>query len=114
MQALGMDFFDECLVICLGMSTIGIVEKPVENPGATVLVRAYGDKALIRRVWAVHGPAVYITGDAEYERLMAGEAAPDPIPFPAGDVFRLEPGMAERLASDPGTKVEWGTLRQWP
>lgn len=95
------------------MSTIELVEKPVENSGARVLVRAFGDKALIRRVWAVHGPAVYITGDAEYERLMAGEAAPDPIPFPVEDVFQLDPGMVEQLSADPNLNIDWDNTLRW-
>jgi hypothetical protein len=74
--------------------------------GDTVIVRAFGGKALKRRVWDVDDGLVYITNDEEFEKLVAGKPAVEPIGFPTEDIFCL----SENESTDP---TEWSQLVPW-
>ena len=75
--------------------------------GDTVIVRAFGGKALRRRVWDVSASLVYITSDEEFEKLVAGKSAVEPIGFPREDIFCL----SENEFTDGTT--EWSQLVPW-
>jgi hypothetical protein len=75
--------------------------------GDTVIVRAFGGKALKRRVWDVGDAVVYITNDEQFERLVAGKLAVEPIGFPKEDVFRV----TENESSDD--TIDWARLAPW-
>jgi len=75
--------------------------------GDIVMVRAYGGKALLRRVWDVGERVVYVTNDKEFDKLAAGEPAVEPIGFPKEDVFCVsEPHFSV-------TNPEWSRLEMW-
>lgn len=75
--------------------------------GDTVIVRAFGGKALLRRVWDVGERVVYVTNDDEFDKLAAGQPAIEPIGFPKEDVFRVsEEHSRER-------NLEWSRLEVW-
>ena len=64
--------------------------------GDLVIVRAFRGKPLVRRVWDKVGHGVYITDDAHFKRLLAGEKISQPVGFPREDVFRYDPDLARR------------------
>lgn len=55
--------------------------------GELVIVRTFGGKPVERRVWAVGEAVVYVTNDEEFNKLVAGKPALEPIGFPKEDVF---------------------------
>jgi len=75
--------------------------------GDIVIVRAFGGKALKRRVWDVGDTVVYITNDEQFERLVAGKRAVEPVGFPKEDVFK----DTENESSDD--TVDWARLAPW-
>lgn len=75
--------------------------------GDTVIVRAFGGKALLRRVWDVGERVVYVTNDEEFDKLAAGRPAIEPIGFPKEDVFRVSGG------NSPEPNLEWSCLEVW-
>lgn len=77
--------------------------------GQLVIVRAYGGKALIRRIWDVEKNLVYILDEENYQKLSRGQKALEPIGFPKEDVFKYHPEIAKKL----NDKIEWTSLEQW-
>ena len=75
--------------------------------GDTVIVRAYGGKALLRRVWDVGERVVYVTNDEEFDKLAAGRPAIEPIGFPKEDVFRVSETQSR------GRNLDWSQLERW-
>ena len=66
--------------------------------GDLVIVRAFGGVPLIRRVWSEAGRGVYITDEAHFKKLMAGEDGTiQPVGFPREDVFKFDPELAAAL-----------------
>lgn len=66
--------------------------------GDLVIVRAFGGKPLIRRVWEEVERGVYITDDALFQRLMAGENGTiQPVGFPREDVFKFDSDLAAAM-----------------
>jgi len=66
--------------------------------GDLVIVRAFGGKPLIRRVWNEVEHGVYITNDTIFKKLMAGENGTiQPVGFPREDVFRYDPELAKDM-----------------
>lgn len=63
-----------------------------------VIVRAYGNEALIRYVSKIGLTLVYITNDPEQE----------PIGFPKEDVFKYDQ-VAQKACK--GSKYDWGKLK---
>jgi hypothetical protein len=59
--------------------------------GDLIVVRAYGDKPLIRRVWEVTDRAVYIHSEENYHKRKAGIDAPDMVGFPRLDAYVYDP-----------------------
>jgi hypothetical protein len=75
--------------------------------GETVIVRAFGDRPLKRKVWEVGDAVVYVTNDEEFDKLSAGIAAQEPIGFPKEDVFR------DTESESFNDSVDWSQLVPW-
>lgn len=73
--------------------------------GDTVIVRAFGGKPLLLRVWSVGARVVYLTDDGGIERMRAGAEAVPPLGFPKEDVFKYEAAAAASLK-----RVDWSKL----
>jgi hypothetical protein len=58
--------------------------------GELVIVRAFGDEAVVMKVWEEGEATVYVLGPVEYSRHAAGESSLCPIGFPIEDVFEFE------------------------
>lgn len=82
--------------------------------GTLVILRAYEDKPIVRKVWDANDRVVYVTNDEFFDRLIAGIDAPLPVGFPREDVFEYDPELAESLEIlyQSGT-WDWGKLRKW-
>lgn len=74
--------------------------------GELVIVRAFGGRALKRRVWDIGVNLVYVTNDEEFEKLAAGAPAVEPIGFPKEDIFCLS-------ETEPSDATEWSQLAPW-
>lgn len=59
--------------------------------GDTIVVRSYGNKPLIRRVWQVTDRAVYIHSEENYQKHIQGIAVVGPVGFPRDDAYVYEP-----------------------
>lgn len=80
--------------------------------GDLVIVRAFGDEALVRRVWDENDKGVWVTNDAEFELLSNSKGGIEPLlGFPRRDVFRFDPDllMATQDTSNDG-KRDWNQL----
>ena len=75
--------------------------------GEWVIVRAFGDKLLKRRIWAVDDSIVYVTNEEEFSKLTVGVPALNPIGFPKEDIFKHTEN--ESLAEAP----DWTCLVPW-
>jgi hypothetical protein len=83
--------------------------------GKTVVVRTFGDRPLVRRVWDADADAVYITDDVQYQRLVAGEPALNPVGFPWEDVYEVEPSLIDAVEQIwQAGRWDWRRLRPWP
>ncbi len=76
--------------------------------GQIVIVRAFGDKPLVRRVWDADDEAVYISGEAEFQRRSEGKDAPPPVPFPRHDVYEYDPSV-----NPDADHFRWERLERW-
>lgn len=76
--------------------------------GETVIVRAFGGKPLIKKVWSLGARVVYLTDAEEMEKLLAGMVALPPIGFPKEDVFKYDPDVASNLE-----RINWSELSNW-
>lgn len=76
--------------------------------GETVIVRAFGGKPLVRKVWSVGARVVYLTDSMGLEKMLAGGEAAPPIGFPKEDVFRFDPEAAGNL-----NEAIWPKLVHW-
>lgn len=65
--------------------------------GDLVIVKAYGEIPLIRRVWSEGVRVIYITNDEQLKLLENGKDALEPIGFPREDVFKYNQEMAESM-----------------
>lgn len=82
--------------------------------GDLVIVRAYGNVPLIRRVWDENDCTVYIINDEQLQLLMKGKEALEPVGFPREDVFKYNPELAasmDQLYKDG--KWDWDKLRSF-
>ena len=82
--------------------------------GNQVIVRAFGNRVLVRRVWDADEGAIYITNDEGLEKLENGDpGAAWPIGFPMEDVFRYDPGWVAKPENSKGGKPDWGQLTEY-
>lgn len=78
--------------------------------GDRVIVRADGGIPLVRRVWQANERTVYVTDDATFTKLQAGQDAPLAIGFPREDVFGYEPEVAARIGRG---RFDWASLSRY-
>jgi hypothetical protein len=71
-----------------------------EMKGDYVIVRAYGDEPLVRRVWDVTDTAVYVCGDERYTSLIEGTTDLVPIGFPKSHVYVWNPEILQQGKSN--------------
>jgi hypothetical protein len=85
-----------------------------KKAGDLVILRSYGGMPLVRRVWSWDSVAVYITNDEQFERLIDGKSAIQPVGFPLEDVFAYDEGVAASIDSlfESG-RMDWKKLRPW-
>lgn len=82
--------------------------------GEKVIVRAFGNRPLLRRVWTTTEKAVFITNEEQFQLLVAGLPAIEPLGFPRKDVFKYNSKLAismERLFIEG--KWVWDKLIPW-
>lgn len=75
--------------------------------GELVIVRAFGDKPLKRRIWAVDDNVVFVTNEEEFYKLTVGIPALEPIGFPKEDIFKHTENESW------GHAVDWSCLVPW-
>lgn len=76
--------------------------------GETVLIRAFGGRPFVARVWTIGRGVVFATNDETFEKLQAGDESIWPIGFPLSDVFIFEEALAEN-----STSIDWRRARKW-
>jgi len=83
--------------------------------GEKVIVRAFGNEPLVRRVWEVTRDKVYICSDESFERIKAEGYQPDcfPIGFPPENVFRYDEDLFDYLTKNYKTPSAWDRLTVW-
>lgn len=79
--------------------------------GTLVIARAYGERYILRRIWAVWPWAIELTDDRGLSRLSRGAPGPTPIPFPREDVYCYDPGL--RSAIDADAPFDLARLSMW-
>ena len=62
-----------------------------------VIVRGYGDQAMLRRAWAEEDGLVLIHDEQQYRNHLNGESHLEPVPFRRGSVFACPETLATRL-----------------
>jgi len=64
--------------------------------GEQVIVRSFGGKPLIRKIWEVKEDVILIVEDSQFQLLINNDIrAVGPIGFPKEDVFRFDPIFAK-------------------
>jgi hypothetical protein len=88
-------------------------ESPMK--GDIVIVRAFGNVPLVRRVWDEDSRGVYVTDDERFERLTAGdpEILPPLAGFPREDVFKYDSKPAVSI-DNPERNERWDWNRLAP
>jgi hypothetical protein len=82
--------------------------------GTQVLVRAFGNKALIRLIWDFDDDTVSIVTEANYHRLQSGAAGLRPVAFPRADVYAYdEAAAAVAIEGEPLDAATWAGLTRW-
>jgi hypothetical protein len=65
--------------------------------GELVIVRSYGGKPLVRRLWDERETVIYITNDEQFQLLLEGKGGLEPIGFPREDVFKYDDDLARSM-----------------
>jgi hypothetical protein len=82
--------------------------------GELVVVRAYGGKPLIRRVWEVTEQAVYIHSEENYHKHAKGIYTVDPVGFHREYVFIYDPAtFPADVEGTPQDEAFWAQLRRY-
>lgn len=83
--------------------------------GKKVIVRAWGNRPLVRVIWDVCEDSVLVTNEHGLSALESGNAGPMPIGFPFSEVFVYEDVKAETVieAYASGRSPQWGALQQF-
>jgi hypothetical protein len=102
------------------MSTaIADPKLPVSEPGdgrvtgKLVIVRAFGDEAVVMKVWEESEATVYVLAPLEYSKHAAGVPATSPIGFPIADVFEFEMDLYADLSAAYGQKDSAALADLW-
>jgi hypothetical protein len=72
--------------------------------GDTVIVRSFGDKPLVRRVWEVTSEIVFICSEENYNVLSSGKEGLLPVGFPREYVYRYNPKI------NISSRISWDNL----
>jgi hypothetical protein len=72
--------------------------------GDIVIVRSFGDKPLVRRVWEVTSEIVFICSEENYNVLSSGKEGLLPVGFPREYVYRYNPKM------NTSNQISWDKL----
>ena len=82
--------------------------------GDTVVIREFGGRPLIRRVWAANDDVVFVCSEERYKHLLAGEDDRYPVGFPREYVYQYDESIVVTLQSlwevDP---TVWSSLSIW-
>lgn len=78
--------------------------------GDTVVVRAYGEEPLVRRVWEWTDEAVFVCNEEYYQALASGSNEWLCVGFPRRDVFQVPMFDLALLSVD---KSLWSNLKLW-
>jgi hypothetical protein len=79
--------------------------------GQQVIVRSYGGKPLIRKIWEVKEGAILIMEEAQFQLFVKNDLrAIGPIGFPREDVFKFDSKFAN-LTSD--SNFDWTKLERF-
>lgn len=79
--------------------------------GDRVIVRAFGGRPFVRRVWEVYEKFVLITDDAQYALLDSKQDAIEPLGCPREDVFKYDPKLAGSIEGlHKRGKWDWNKL----
>lgn len=81
--------------------------------GELVVVRAYGDEPLVRRVWDVNQWAVFICTEENYQNLLSNREALNPVGFPKEDVFQYDDAARDWLERLENDRSLWEHLTVW-
>ena len=82
--------------------------------GETVIVRAYGNEPLVRRVWSCDEDVVFICTEENYLALESGHDALNPVGFLRNDVFEYDARRLKQLQLNYKTRPElWLKLMPW-
>jgi hypothetical protein len=82
--------------------------------GETVIVRAYGNEPLVRRVWATTEHGVFICTNENFDDLDNGRKALNPVGFHWEDVFEYD--EVKLRALERGYKEKpalWNRMTVW-
>lgn len=81
--------------------------------GEKIIVRAWGDRPLVRVIWDMQDQSVLITNEIAFAALQAGHDGPMPIGFPFSDAFIYEEDKAEKIMGEyaSGMPPQWHILR---
>lgn len=83
--------------------------------GEKVIVRAWGNRPLVRVIWDVCKDSVLVTNEHGLAALESGNGGPMPIGFSFSDVFVYEDVKAEAAMSAyaSGMSPQWGSLQRF-
>lgn len=77
------------------------------NIGDTVIIRTFGNRPKIRKIWDYNDLAVFVCLEAQYMEYRAGNLQPKEIGFPISDVYIYEEGVSE------GDNIDWARLKPY-
>ena len=81
--------------------------------GEKVILRAFGERPVVRLVWRISDGMVLVTDEAGFAALQAGMGADIiPIGFPLNDVFAYDGEAAAEILNRyiEGSPIEWQKL----
>jgi len=82
--------------------------------GQYVLLRAFRNKPIVRRIWDADDDTVYICNEENFARLSAGLAGHWPVAFPRSDAFAHDALPAELVKrGQPVPNEVWEDLPPW-
>jgi hypothetical protein len=83
--------------------------------GEKIIVRAWGDRPLVRVVWDICDQTVLVTNEEGLVLLENGAEAPMPIGFRFCDVFIYDEDRVEKImkAYVTGDQLKWESLQRF-
>ncbi|MCH7922259.1 MAG: hypothetical protein IH975_04390 [Nitrospinae bacterium] len=82
--------------------------------GKRIIVRAYGNKPLVRFIWEAKEKVVFVTNEEQLGKLVKGaKDALMPVGFPPEDVFEHDPLWIGALEDGNGDQPNWSKLKLW-